>query len=708
MGVAQRLHLALGVGLAVLLGSQVFGQPNVAIVQREEEVILAPNYLGDSKEVVAELVEVALQDINLDVRIRAAEALARKRGHAEEAIPVLVNAAIKGESTWIRARAIEILLRIEGNLKNTEEEFAVAPEIKNKGVHKRGENIFYKLGPFAKSVVPELVAALKDSREEVRIRALEALGQMREHGKNAVPDLAVALKDKSEIVKIRALEALGRLGKNAESAIPVLVAQLKDENLNVRRGAVELLVGLGPHAKSAWPDLLNALVDKKNKYSEEELRKHSNLLASIEGKEIPVIPQETEISTEPSYVCPRLCGLADSIRSQALGVGVADFIGYAKKVPESAESAYSSLDALFVVKASAICRSNENTKFTESVLNYYLKEQSEENKKRQRVADEEDFSSLKIYNKQFHLLLLKDFMSRRLELSINETRLQVLAKSYQSYAESLSRDFGRFDGVGGGSAMNVFAQACSVIAGCGESKIEKSYDFKKATNELIELAALDHLGLPYSLAKGFSPEQKTGSATRAVPVNLLIYLIKKQDKKSRDNLIDALDNYNQKKEILVRNTLLFKGTHNPKQEGVAPYYFYSSIPYAMSALRILKIDPRLNSKQIEKIDGIEKELKTLLVRLFDDKNKGLQPQEILGKRSLYEASPRYATALGGLALLATYGDGCAEFYKLPPTSKEAPRIGILSGIDLYGLDFYFHKTLESSVEGGPIAEGHKN
>ncbi len=80
------------------------------------------------------------------------------------------------------------------------------------------------------------------------------------------------------------------------------------------------------------------------------------------------------------------------------------------------------------------------------------------------------------------------------------------------------------------------------------------------------------------------------------------------------------------------------------------------------------------------------------------------------QKTLYEASPRYANALGGLALLAAYGDECRAHFKIPPPPKEAPLLGILSGVDLNGIEAYL-KTIEGGKSGnssnkGPVVKKH--
>lgn len=577
------------------------------------------------------------------------------------------------------------------------------------------------LGVHAKSVLPDLIMALKSSSERVSNSAARAIGQMGEHAKTAIPNLEEALK--KSYLQDSAANALGKMGEHSKPVVMRLIAKLDSEKRGELNRTIRILEEMGESAKIAIPRLKK--LDPKNvdtgavvralaamgdpgllaetqkmesvdlKLESENLKYNAAFIFAKKlkrgevFKETPVIPKSNQVSLEPEYVCERLCKLVDSTRNQTFGTKIYDRVGYADYIPHSADAAYANLDALFVTKASTICQTKENQMFLENQIKKYL---NDSHKKQSEEFHEEGFSSLKIYTDQFDLLTVKDLISRRSELKLSETQLSKLFEHQKNLGENLSKNFERFEGIGG-SAMNIYAQACTGIAGCGSPELLKNPDFQKTTQQLIDLAQENPTSLPYSMARNSFKDNKKGSAARAVPVNLLTYLMKPNDVDSQNNLVRALVNYDQHKELLVQHTLFHQGTHNRSQGGIAPYYFYSTIPYAMSALKVLKDSPSTKAENRARVLEIEKNLKTLLVRLIDDEKKAFRPHEVmLAKKNLYQASPAYANALGGISLLAAYGDECRSYFKIAPPPSEAPLIGILSGVDLRGLEAYRMKA----------------
>jgi HEAT repeat protein len=109
--------------------------------------------------------------------------------------------------------------------------------------------------PPTKDAVGDLAAALKDSSLDVRAAAADALGALGPHAKEAVAELAQAVRDNKDQVRVRsyAVIALGRIGTEARQAIPALVEILNEKDLpkspaepsraqaELRRAAVEAL-----------------------------------------------------------------------------------------------------------------------------------------------------------------------------------------------------------------------------------------------------------------------------------------------------------------------------------------------------------------------------------------------------------------------------------------------------------------------------------
>ncbi|MEH2035605.1 MAG: HEAT repeat domain-containing protein [Nostoc sp.] len=116
------------------------------------------------------------------------------------------------------------------------------------------------IGASAAPAVPVLNGLLKDTRQNIPIVVVYALGQI--IGKDAVKPLIQALKDKNEDVRSSAANALGQIGKDAVSA---LIIALKDPDSNIRAGAANALGQIGANAKDAVPYLNTARIDRNGK-----------------------------------------------------------------------------------------------------------------------------------------------------------------------------------------------------------------------------------------------------------------------------------------------------------------------------------------------------------------------------------------------------------------------------------------------------------
>lgn len=147
-----------------------------------------------------------------------------------------------------------------------------------------------RIGPPAKSAVPELVKLLKDRNADVRLASAGALasidpknpailsaldGELKagpdqrksaaeilgDLGAVGVPALTGALKDADAGVRWAAAESLGRTGPPAKSAVPALAAALEDKE--IRSIVAEALAGIGPDAKPAVPSLIQIIRKEK-------------------------------------------------------------------------------------------------------------------------------------------------------------------------------------------------------------------------------------------------------------------------------------------------------------------------------------------------------------------------------------------------------------------------------------------------------------
>ena len=151
------------------------------------------------------------------------------------------------------------------------------------------------LGPFgeaATDAIPQLIQALQDSYEPVRLNAAYALGTIGEPavphlietlghenaptrrvaayalaavGAPAVPALREALQHTEDAVRIEATYAFAQIGDPAEAAIPALIEHTKDPAVEVRRYLADAFGGIGPAAAPAVPALIEMLENDEDK-----------------------------------------------------------------------------------------------------------------------------------------------------------------------------------------------------------------------------------------------------------------------------------------------------------------------------------------------------------------------------------------------------------------------------------------------------------
>jgi HEAT repeat protein len=131
----------------------------------------------------------------------------------------------------VRAWAAYALLRITGERKR------YLPQLLGMvGATSEVGEALRLLGPAAREVLPELLAALKSPRPAVREGAIGCLGCLGPAAARAVPALVRLLGDKDFRTRCQAAEALGNIGPSAKAAIPRLEA-LAEENDQAARQA---------------------------------------------------------------------------------------------------------------------------------------------------------------------------------------------------------------------------------------------------------------------------------------------------------------------------------------------------------------------------------------------------------------------------------------------------------------------------------------
>jgi HEAT repeat protein len=211
--------------------------------EREDDLCIlgciAAGKIGD-KSFVKHLL-ILLTDKNLDVSSHAASALiAIGKTHPEVITKVLTkfrrlpkSSASVEQLEWGKVRCIYILR----NLK-------------------------------AKESAGDIIAALSDNSQRVRLSAVNALTEM--GAKEAIPQIVPLLRNREEnrSIRFRSAVALGEL--NAIQAADDLILALKDDLENIRWGAAMAFKKIkAPKAISA---LVDAITDKSQKVSAEAIR----------------------------------------------------------------------------------------------------------------------------------------------------------------------------------------------------------------------------------------------------------------------------------------------------------------------------------------------------------------------------------------------------------------------------------------------------
>lgn len=121
------------------------------------------------------------------------------------------------------------------------------------------------LGPKAKPVVPDLVAALKDAEPAVRAAAATTLGVIGPDAKAAAPELLAFLKDAAQAVEVRGASAaaLAHIGADAKDVVPALKDAIKGKDTHLRMNCASSLYKYDKaNARFAVPVLREALKDK--------------------------------------------------------------------------------------------------------------------------------------------------------------------------------------------------------------------------------------------------------------------------------------------------------------------------------------------------------------------------------------------------------------------------------------------------------------
>jgi HEAT repeat protein len=92
----------------------------------------------------------------------------------------------------------------------------------------------------------QLIADLKSPQEHDRLMAVRSLPERKGDAVRVVPALIEALKDKKDDIRLSAAIGLGTFGEQAKDAIPALQAAQHDSDARIRKAAGTALARIDP------------------------------------------------------------------------------------------------------------------------------------------------------------------------------------------------------------------------------------------------------------------------------------------------------------------------------------------------------------------------------------------------------------------------------------------------------------------------------
>ena len=278
-----------------------------------------------------------------------------------------------------------------------------------------------------------------------------------------------------------------------------------------------------------------------------------------------------------------------------------------------------------------------------------------------RIVSEIPVSGPDLFTRQFYSTLVRDFLSDNsdqmdqllLEKTLKETEKRhfTMLGNHRLYKDESVPNVTRTN-----SVMTTFAVAASLISLPTVTPNSPFEDFR----DLAERLSRNQFSLQVPYFIGGNLRSKRSSAARNVPFYLALYLRDpKGGEKWEPLLRAALHEFVRKLPALMAHTRR-NGTHLSKYleniDGVAPYYYWGSIPYVSSAIEVLK---RRGTTPRRELETLHHDIKLSLLSMLQDNglfsmmgNDGpisLDPE--LGQGELYPGSKLYNQALGGLALI---------------------------------------------------------
>jgi len=204
---------------------------------------------------VEELLEAALSDPNVSVRLFSVAALARMGAVEVPALTEIVNQ----QEGPIRLAALSALGELgPKSLPAVEAIVRLLPasdaDTRFVAIHTLG-----KIGPQAGQALADLARVFEDRDVSIRARTIEAMVRIDVGSRSTQGVLEKAIKDADSKIRRQAVMSLEQVGA---AAVPLLLEAMKDPDFSVRRTAAAALGRIGPDARAAIGVLTEALTDQ--------------------------------------------------------------------------------------------------------------------------------------------------------------------------------------------------------------------------------------------------------------------------------------------------------------------------------------------------------------------------------------------------------------------------------------------------------------
>jgi HEAT repeat protein len=240
-------------------------------LRRRAARALAAQY-RDAKPAIPALIKHA-KDADADVRLWCVVALERVDPQNERVIRVLAS-ALTDPSKHVRWEALCFFPHRGSEAK------PALPALTRILLGQQKENSHHvdrtiaaeaimRIDPENNTAIPALLEMLRDPNPACRAEAVGTLGKFKERAATAVKSMLTCLKDTDENVRVTAAYALGKIGVKAKDAVPALAVALMDASSKVQVSAAQSLQWIGRDAAPAVPALTTALRSGK-----EEVKVH--------------------------------------------------------------------------------------------------------------------------------------------------------------------------------------------------------------------------------------------------------------------------------------------------------------------------------------------------------------------------------------------------------------------------------------------------